>query len=68
MDHEIKLVGHIFFVHEIDNMSISHEGQILFHEIQISVLNTQGSTVDLCLTVDHKLQESKIQQNKHCLY
>lgn len=61
-------MGHILFIHEIDNMSISHERQILFHEIQISVLNTQGSTVHLYLTVDHKLQESKSQKHKHCLY
>lgn len=31
--HQSKLMGQTLFINEIDNKSVSHEGQILFHQI-----------------------------------
>ena len=32
VDHKIKLMGHTLFVNEIDDMSVSHQRQTLFHK------------------------------------
>lgn len=62
-------MGHILFVNEIDNMSVSHQRQKLFHKTLIPVLHTmhKAEMWMYVLTVDHRPKDSESHGYTHCL-